>query len=281
MVYNYYFDICALFILITVAAVSLSRRWVPAYRQRAYGLLFLAVFMATLAERIETYLQMFPSEGPLYHPAEMLMGSVYFVSHLGSGFFYLIYILSVLDIFVDFRKVHDFLTIFLGFTIGVVLVIINFFVPVLFYYDASGMYHRQGFIIVYYMLAAYYMCYGIALIFRYKKLMRRRTKAVILSYVVLVTVGILIQFFFPTVLIENLMSTISITLVYISLQNPSEMVDEYLNILNRRAFLEGLDIRTDRDVAHNTIFVTIDNIRNLSEEIGYTQAQSVLKKIAK
>ncbi len=281
MVYNYYFDICALFILVTVAAVSLSRRWVPAYRQRAYGLLFLAVFMATLAERIETYLQMFPSEGPLYHPAEMLMGSIYFVSHLGSGFFYLIYILSVLDIFVDFRKIHDFITIFLGFTIGVVLVIINFFVPVLFYYDESGIYHRQGLIIIYYMLAAYYMCYGIALIFRYKKLMRRRTKAVILSYVVLVTVGILIQFFFPTVLIENLMSTISITLVYISLQNPSEMVDEYLNILNRRAFLEGLDIRTDRDVAHNTIFITIDNIRNLSEEIGYTQAQSVLKKIAK
>ncbi len=281
MQYNYYFDICAICILLTVAVVSLSRRWVPAYRQRAYSLLFASVFAAAVAERLETYLQMFPSSQPWYHPAEMLAGSVYFIAHLGSGFFYLIYILSVLDIFVDLGKMRDFITIFLGYFIGVALVLINFFVPVLFYYDENGIYHRQGLIAIYYLLAAYFMGYGIALIFKYKKLMRRRTKAVILSYVVLVAMGIIIQYFFPTVLIENLMSTVSITLVYISLQNPSEMVDEYLNILNRRAFLEGLAIKTDRNVAHNTIFVTIDNIRNLTEEIGYVQAQSVLKKVAR
>ena len=280
MTYNYYFDICAIYILVTVALVSLSRRWVPAYRQRAFSMLFLAVFMSTLAERIETYLQMFPSEQAWYHPAEMLTGSVYFLAHLGSGFFYLIYILAVLDIFISVRKMSDFITVFLGYFIGIVLVLINFFVPVLFYYDENGLYHRQAFISVYYLLAAYFMGYGVALIFRYKKLMRRRTKVVIMSYVVLVSLGILIQYFLPTILIENLMSAISITLVYISLQNPSEMVDEFLNILNRRAFLEGLVIKTDRNLTHNTIFVTIDNIRNLSQEIGYVQAQSVLKKIA-
>ncbi len=281
MQYNYYFDICAICILLTIAIVSLSRRWVPAYRQRAYSMLFLAVFVATLAERMETYLQMNPSSAFWYHPAEMLSGSIYFIAHLGSGFFYLCYILSVLDIFVHVRKMRDFITIFMGYFIGIALVLINFFVPVLFYYDENGMYHRQGLIVIYYLLAVYFMGYGIALIFRYKKLMRRRAKVVILSYVVLVTIGIIIQFFLPTVLIENLMSAVSITLVYISLQNPSEMVDEYLNILNRRAFLEGLDIKTDREATHNTIFVTIDNIRNLTEEIGYVQAQSVLKKIAR
>jgi EAL domain-containing protein (putative c-di-GMP-specific phosphodiesterase class I)/GGDEF domain-containing protein len=76
------------------------------------------------------------------------------------------------------------------------------------------------------------------------------------------------------------MSALSITLVYISLQNPSEMVDDSLNILNRKAFLEGLDIKTDRNNANSTIFVTIDNIRALSDEIGYAQALSVMKKIA-
>ena len=60
MHYIFYFDICAICILLTIAVVSLSRRWVPAYRQRAYGMLFLAVFIATMAERVETYLQMFP-----------------------------------------------------------------------------------------------------------------------------------------------------------------------------------------------------------------------------
>ncbi len=280
MHYIYYFDICAICILLTIAIVFLSRRWVHAYRQKAYAMLFCAVFAATFAERVETYMQMHPSSAFWYHPLEVLAGSVYFIAHLGSGFCYLIYILSVLDIYVDLRKPWDFVTVMLGHVIGIVLVIINLFVPVLFHYDENGLYHRDFLLFIYYILATYYMCYGCGIMFRYKKLMRKRTKLVILSYVVLVLVGILIQFFFPQILIENLMSALSITLVYISLQNPSEMVDENLNILNRKAFLEGLDIKTDMKNSNSTIFVTIDNIRALSDEIGYAQALSVMKKIA-
>ncbi len=281
MQYNFYFDICAICILCTVVVTSLSRRWVPAYRQRAYVMLFSATFLATISERIETYLQMFPVDAPWYHPVEMLMGSLYFAAHLGTGFCYLRYILAVLDIYVDFRKRSDFLGVLLGYYIGVALVIVNFFTPILFYYDEQGIYHRGRFIALFYVLASYYIGYGIAMLFHYKKLMRKRTKAVVMSYVFLVSCGIFIQYFFPTILIENLLSTISITLVYISLQNPSEMVDEHLNILNRKAYLEGLDLKTNRKTPQSTIFVIIDNVRALSDEIGYSQAQNVLKRIAR
>ena len=281
MQYKYYFDICALCILGTVAMTSLSRRWVPAYRQRAYTMLFLVTFVATAAERFETYLQMNPSDAFWYHPAEMIMGSVYFIAHLGSGFFYLMYVMAVLDIYVDLHRKTDFFSILLGFIFGIALVLVNFFVPILFYYDDAGIYHRGSFIFLYYVIASYYIGYGLSLIIRYKKLMRTRTKAVVISYVVFVLLGIILQYFYPTLLIENFLCTICITLVYISLQNPSEMVDETLNTLNRKAFLEGLDMRVRRNEYHNTIFVTIDNIRALSDEIGYSQAQGVLKKIAR
>ncbi len=282
MQYNFYFDICALCILVTLAITSLSRRWVPAYRQRAYSMLFVATLLATLAERAETYLQMVPSPSqPWYHPAEMFCGSVYFISHLGTGFCYLLYVLAILDIYVDFRKIKDFFGIFFVFMMGIGLVVINVFVPILFYYDEQGLYHRGPAIFLFYFFAAYYITYGISLTIRFKNLMRTRTKVVIFSYVLFILMGLAVQFFFPTVLIENLFTTVSISLVYISLQNPSEMVDENLNILNRKAFLEGLDLKTNRKTAHNTIFVTIDNIRALSDEIGYSQAQNVLKKIVR
>ena len=281
MQYNFYFDICALCILGTVAITSLSRRWVPAYRQRAYVMLFSATFLATLAERFETFLQMYPSSAAWYHPAEMLCGSVYFVAHLGTGFCYMRYILAVLDIYVDVRRIKDLLGVLLGYYIGVALIIINFFVPILFSYGEDGIYQRGDFILVYYALGIYYVFYGILLLIRYRKLMRSRSRAVVVSYMFLALAGMIIQFVWPTVLIENFMSTIGITLVYISLQNPTEMVDEHLNILNRKAFLEGLDLKTNRKTAQSTIFITIDNIRALSEEIGYAQAQAVLKKIAR
>ena len=268
-------------ILGTVAITSLSRRWVPAYRQRAYVMLFLATFLATFAERVETYLQMHPSSSFWYHPLEMVFGSLYFLAHLGTGFCYLKYILAILDIYIDKKRISDLIGVLLGFYIGIALVVINLFVPILFSYDTSGLYKRGDFIVLYYVLAGYYIIYGISLLFRYKVLMRIRTKAVVISYVILALAGMVIQFVWPTVLIENFLSTIGVTLVYISLQNPTEMVDERLNILNRKAFLEGLDLKTNRTASQSTIFVTIDNIRALSEEIGYSQAQAVLKKIAR
>ena len=281
MQYNYYFDICALCILGTVAATSLSRRWVPAYRQRAYFMLFIATTMATFSERVETFLQMNPSSAFWYHPLEMLLGSLYFISHLGTGFCYLRYILAVLDIYVDRRRVSDLIGVLLGYYVGIGLVVINLFVPILFSYREDGLYQRESLIVLYYVLAMYYIVYGVSLLFRYKILMRLKTKAVVISYVVLAMMGMIIQFVWPTILIENFLSTIGVTLVYISLQNPAEMVDERLNILNRKAFLEGLDLKTGRNASQSTIFVTVDNVRALSEEIGYSQAQTVLKKIAK
>ena len=266
----------------TLAITSLSRRWVPAYRQRAYTMLFAATFLATLAERIETFLQMFPSPSSVwYHPAEMLCGSVYFIAHMGTGFCYLLYIKAVLDIYIDFRKFSDFVGVLLAYIAGIILIIINIFVPIVFYYDENGLYNRGPLVFVFYLFALYYIGYGFYLLIRYKKLMRRRTRMVILSYVGFIVVGMIIQYFYPTVLIENLFTVISISLVYISLQNPTEMVDEHLNILNRKAFLEGLDLKTNRKSPHSTIFLTVDNISALSEEMGYTQTQDLLRRISK
>lgn len=281
MHYNYYFDICAIFILSTIAITSLSRRFVPAYRQKAFGCLLFAIFAATIFERIETYLQMHPMETAWYPLAEKLVGSCYFIAHLASAAAYFMYIMAVLDIYVSYKEVKSFVMVFFAFFTGLLLVLINWFYPILFHYDASGIYHRDNFIYIYYVLAFYYLFGSIYLMVRFNNLMRVKTRLIITSYAMIVIFGIIIQFVFPTLLIENFCNAISTTLVYITLQNPSEMVDESLNILNRKAFIDSLNLSIKRKSTHYTIFVTIDNIRALSSEIGYAQSQNVLKNIAR
>jgi EAL domain-containing protein (putative c-di-GMP-specific phosphodiesterase class I)/GGDEF domain-containing protein len=281
MQYNYYFDICAIFIILTIAITSLSRRAVPAYRQKAYGALITAVTCSIIFEHAETMLQLHPKNAAWYPYVEKLAGSAYFLAHLGSAFCYFLYILSVLDIYINFRELRSFVQALLAYVIGIVFVFINWFHPVLFHYSEDGIYHRDTFIFVYYILAAYYLGGGVYLMTKFKSFMRIRTRSIIASYVVFAVVGIVLQFFFPTLLIENYCIAVSVTLVYITLQNPSEMVDENLNILNRKAFNEGLDLKIKRKSPHCTVFVTIDNFRALSTEIGYTQSQNVLKNVAK
>lgn len=280
MQYNYYFDICAICIIATIAITTMSRKAVPAYRQKAYGLLVFAIFTATAAERIETYLQMNPMDTSWYLFAEKSFGSIYYLAHLFSATSYMLYVMSVLDIYVNFRELKNFMFVAFGYLVGVTAVVINWFVPIMFYYSSDGLYHRAPGIWLYYALAMYYLAAGVSLMLRYNSLMRLKTRMFIASYVVFIIIGIVLQFFYPTLLIENFCNTVSVTLVFITLQNPSEMVDESLNMLNRKAFLEGLDLKVKRKEPHSTIFVTIDNIGELGAEIGFKQAQNVIKLIA-
>lgn len=280
MQYNFYFDTCALGILATIGIISLSRKRVPSSREKVYSLLLFAVFMATLFERIETFLQMNPFEGAWYHYSEMACGSLYFLAHLGSGLCYLLYIMAVIDVFYDTKSAKGFLVVYLGYVIGIFMVLINYFSPVLFSYDENGIYHRGNFIVAFYVIAVYYMVYGVTLTLKYSNLMRRKTKIIILTHVGFVVMGILIQYHYPLMLVENFLSTISITLVFITLQNPSEMVDGKINVLNRRAFFEAIGLKIKKKTPHYLLFVTIDNVRALSSEIGNYQADGVIKTIA-
>ena len=79
--YNYYFDICAICILSTIAIMTLFRKWVPTYQNHAFLALFAAIAMTVISERTETFLQMNPQPGVIYPYAEKLAGSFYFNLH--------------------------------------------------------------------------------------------------------------------------------------------------------------------------------------------------------
>ena len=281
MQYNYYFDTCALCILATIGIVSLSRRKVPSSREKVYSLLFLSVFLATLFERIETFLQMNPVEAPWYHYAEMVSGSVYFLCHLGSGLCYLLYIMAVLDIFFETKSYKGFFVVYLGYVIGFLMVFANWFTPIMFGYKDNGLYYRGNLISIFYVLAVYYVLFGVVLAFKYSNFMRRKTRLIVLTHVALTVIGIFIQYKFPLILIENFLTTIGVTLVFITLQNPSEMVDGKNNVLNRRAFFETVGLKIKKKARHYLVFVTIDNVSALSSEIGNSQAEGVIRTIAK
>lgn len=281
MQYNSYFDTCALCILATIGIVSLSRRKVPSSREKVYSMLFLSVFLATLFERIETHLQMNPVEAPWYHYAEMFSGSAYFLCHLGSGLCYLLYIMAVLDIFFDAKSYKGFFAIFFGYIIGFLMVFANWFTSIMFGYGDDGIYYRGSHITVFYVVAFYYVLCGVVLTFKYSNFMRLKTRIIVLTHVGLTILGIYIQYKYPLILIENFLITIGITLVFITLQNPNEMVDGKNNVLNRRAFFETVGLKIKKNARHQLVFVTIDNVRALTSEIGNSQAEGVIKTIAK
>ncbi len=277
--YNYYFDICANCIWATILFMSLFKKWVPTYQNRVYILMFFCNAVTCVADRIDVYMQFNPVNGSeLFLMSHYIVCTVYFTTHLLTSVFYMIYILALLNITVEFKK--DFIKVFLPYFIGFFIIILNLFTPVLFYYDTTNFYHRSSGILIIYVIAAFYIIRGLYYTFKFRNLISVKVRLAIYSYVTLSLIGIVIQYFYPDVLLENFMNTISLTLVYITIQNPGEMINRRRNMLNRRAFISAISLKVSRKERHICAYVTVDSVRGMNAEIDRNQIAELLTDIS-
>ncbi|MCH4190743.1 MAG: EAL domain-containing protein [Butyrivibrio sp.] len=276
--YNFYFDICAICILSTIAIMTLFRKWVPTYQNHAFLVLFFAIAMTVLSERVETLLQMNPQPGMLYHYAEKAAGSSYFTFHLLSAAFYLIYVLAVMNIPVSIR--HDFFPVFFAFFAGMALIVFNWFNPVMFYYDETGLYHRAPFMLLFYLFGCHYVLGGLITLYRHRRRLQNRMVNIMVSYILLIIFGMVVQAAFSKMLVEGFFSSISLLLTYITIQSPSEMIDEEVEVLNRRAFLASASMQMDRKKPFITIYLGVDHVLAMSQALGDIQLRNLMKMMA-
>lgn len=278
MLYNFYFDICAIIILLAIIGITLFRAWVPTHRNRMFMFLLLAVLGATLAERLDVLLQISGRHTESwYQPVEMAICSVFFVCHLLSALAYLTYILALLNIHVSFGS--HFVIVYVPWLIGTGMVLVNLVSPILFYYDAQGYYNRGPFLVAYYVLAAHYLFVGLLMVYRNRRIIRRQTTIIMTSYVVFILVGQLIQFIWPSMLVEEFVYALALALTYITIQSPSEMIDPELQILNRKAYLSGISMDVSRNAPDTSIFLCVDHIESIGEQIGRVQVVALLRMI--
>ena len=241
-------------------------------------MLYCCIFLTVLSEWTETLLQMHPQQNLFYSYAEKLAGSSYFLFHILTAAGYMVYILAVLHISVRFSK--NYVSLFLPLILGIALIVINWFTPIMFYYDYNGLYHRAPAMVLFYLIGAHYILSGLFLIHKYRKNLSKRVAGIMISYILIIICGIIIQLFFPKMLVEGFCSTISLLLTYITIQSPSEMIDEEVDILNHRAFLMSTSMLIESRQPFITVYVGVDHILAMSQALGNVQLQSLMRMMA-
>ena len=276
--YNFYFDICALCILAVMAFMTLFRKKVPTYQNFVFLALYCCIFLTVFLEWAETLLQMHPQQNLFYSYAEKLAGSSYFFFHILTAAGYMIYVLAVLHISVRFCK--NYFSLSLPLIAGIALIVMNWFMPIMFYYDHNGLYHRAPAMVLFYLIGAHYILSGLLLIRKYRKNLSKRVTRIMVSYILIIICGIMIQLFFPKMLVEGFCSTISLLLTYITIQSPSEMIDEEVDTLNHKAFLMSTSMLIESKQPFITVFVGVDHLLAMSQALGNVQLQSLMHMMA-
>ncbi len=271
------FDICALAILFIILAMTLFRRWVPTYQNMVFLVLSVDITICTLASRLETLLQMNYSPAFWYPYAELFAGSVYFISKILIGVIFVFYVRSAMNKPLNIQ--NDFWRLLCPAGFAIALVLINLPTGLMFYYDASGFYHRGLFMPLFYLAGFYYAAVALIDFRRDAKILPERVYIVSRIYVYAFVLALLIQTLFPYVLIENFVVTVSLLMCYMTIQSPSEMLDSELDLLNHRAFLSNAQMNLVREKPFTVIYVGLDHMIDLQQIMGTEQLQKYLRMI--
>lgn len=172
-----------------------------------------------------------------------------------------------------------FLIFFAPATLNLLLIFQNIFTHNIFYF-IEFTYRRSYLMSVLYVISAVYLVAAIYYLVRYHSVIANSTVIVLSGFMLCVCVSVLIQMFFPRILIETFMQSIVVLFILMTIENSSGLYDETTNVYNRRSFLMENLRSLENKVSYKIILLKIMNTRYYTKTFGYRFTQEVMQDIA-
>ena len=160
-----------------------------------------------------------------------------------------------------------------------VMVLLSPAMGLVFYLDGSDGYTRGPLFLLGYVVGGYYLIAGIVMLLRNRRLFMQREIYFLFIIYPLLLASMLIQYFYPKLIVELFANTLGLLLVWANIQRPEKLIDATTGFGNlttyseacRRIFMNGKTV-------HN-IRVEIRGFRSLREVIGGSARDELLDRI--
>ena len=262
MMYNIYFDISAVMITGVVFMAERISRWIPTNKNRFYRSLVIAVFFTALTDLLSCLMEMYPMGYAWWASVRFFESSMYFNFHVVTGMCYLLFVLSLANVNAYQQKNRILVT--LPVILCTVILLINIFVPVLFYYDAQGVYQRGPLMFMQYLFGVYYVIMILWVLHRYRESIGDDNIRIIWGIMLIVCSGILVQYVLKGFLIGEFMNALAVVLIYVMVENAEEIKDERYGIISRSAFLRMADLNVTSKVGFKTVFLHLTDSQQMT-----------------
>lgn len=188
----------------------------------------------------------------------------YFVFHIGATVTYLLY-----NILLG-RKDYDFsqpknIVLIVPLIIDYVLIFLSIKFNIIFKVDVNGVYNRGNLIGIMYAIALFYIVLGIANIFTFRKNIPFQKRFASYALFFLGVIGLVIQYFYPEILIETFFSALGITILVGTVHNTEELTDSATGAFNKRAFIEVCSNKINSNMNFSVIVVYIDDFKLINK----------------
>lgn len=148
-----------------------------------------------------------------------------------------------------------------------------------FYYFKDGSYY-QGFGADFgYLYINYYFLLNIILVVRRHRHVDLRTKVIVGTYTAVAFTMIVIQYNFKEVLLTSIGNMVILLMIYLEMQNPSEMLDTVTGIGNESAFELQLENRRKRKTAVTVLTIHLRKFHYIRTAVGLENSNELLHQV--
>ncbi len=279
MVWNYLAEIASAFYLLVILVYSRRFRIYPSERNRFFvsmiGIIFSTIVISIITVLFTQYHALIPSSINLFvHTSFFLLYPwisvlfFYYTLHVvyedREHIMHRIQIISALPILIYS------VIVFLNLSFGFMFTITN---------ETGYIAHTYEFLI--FGVAYIYMFLMLIFIFLNRYLIEMGLRIILISYVIITSLFVGVQYFYPHLLLVGTSAGLSILIMYLYIQS-KELVSDYLTRLpNRLAFESMIKYRLKLKKNVQAIVISLKDFKNVNSMYGQKNGDIVLKELTR
>ena len=276
MIYTTQFDISALMITLVILFYFIYKNTIKSQQNTLFLWLIICALVSNISDLISIYSISNPGRFPRWF--EYLINEFYLVSFCGTAVVYLAYIICLTSS--KTLSLFDKIRIYLPYAVLFISIYSTGQTGFIFYFDKEGRYcHGKGFILMY-ICAFYYMISALVYSIAGLKKIGKAKFNTIIFFTNAILLSIAMQMFFKGLLISQFMTSVSVLILYLSLENPENYMDRILHIYNNKAFIEVFKVYTRKRKKFVLLGIEIGGIKYINENLGVLEGNRVMRETA-
>ena len=269
-----HFDICALVLLLVLLFSSLARKMTKGLTNR----MFLTVLATMLASALfNIWAVLLDNSHTANHILLYISHTGYLFTHNLTTPVYVLYIISLSDTWHKMLKNKLLITMFAApFAILTAALFINLFTDSVFEISNHS-YIRGDYFFLLYIVAVYYMLFGIIYLVKCRKILSKTKIISISAMVPLMITAILIQFAYPRLVVEMFAGAISLLLITMTTQKPEELIDVRTGLGNYNAYVENVKRSFANEKKFTVTMLNIGSFLSIQAMLSYDSTIELLR----
>lgn len=173
-----------------------------------------------------------------------------------------------------------YVILYIPYILSLLLLTTNIITRWVFYFNSSNVYCRGFGINILYFNSVFYLALSVFHVVMHQKVLSNERVFAIYFFLISTICAIIIQFIMPHFLITGFASALSCLIMYVSLQNPEENLDNATKIFNRNAAITMINDYLKQGQQFTMIVLALDEFRKMNDKYGFDTGDEFLRLIS-